>query len=346
MVQRTNTISGRKTCSVRGKSQFSSFLFLYNTIEYAFAHPDQIRVKIFYYPLEETPEQILLRFMAYLLYKYDKIVISPQELNSSKNIALDETILNKLKASPYKEILDFFSKVVVFSDSQNASGVWFECQRYAKENGTIYKEKYTYKTEEGKEQEGERFSHYEMNDPNEYRIIFYDHLSLCSPERGMDLRQTMAKLSEYFVLLRNRYKFTVVAIQQQAMNADGLEALKANKIRPTINTLGDAKTLSRDCDLCIGLFSPFRHQLPIYLKYNVVKLQDNLRFAEILINRSGQSNGIAALLFIGQCNYWCELPRPDDEVALNKVYNWLDTIRGIKIKSTLMCIINKFKKHN
>ena len=50
------------------KTQITNYLFVYTPIMYAYEHRDQLNVKIFYFPLEETPENITLRFMSYLLY--------------------------------------------------------------------------------------------------------------------------------------------------------------------------------------------------------------------------------------------------------------------------------------
>ena len=338
-----------------GKTQFSSYLFLYNTILYAYRHPDQIRVKIFYYPLEETPEQVTCRFISFLLYYLSrgKIIKSPVDLMSSKNIAIEQEVLDILETEEYTNILDFFEKSVLFSDSTNASGVWFECQRYAQEHGKVFYDQTTYKDEFGKEQHGKKFNHYESDDPDEYRIIFYDHLALTSPERGMDLRQTMAKLSEYFVLLRNRYNFSAVIIQQQAIT-DNLEAFKSQKLRPTIANLGDAKTVARDIDVCIGLFSPYRYELTKYPQtpdgYDITKFKDNIRFAEILLNRHGQSNGMIALLFIGQCNYWQELPLSKETVKIQEIYKFLDIINNRVSKSffsySLRNLLRRFHNTN
>ena len=41
-----------------GKSQLTNYLFVYNTIFYAYHNRDKITPKIFYYALEETPENI------------------------------------------------------------------------------------------------------------------------------------------------------------------------------------------------------------------------------------------------------------------------------------------------
>ena len=333
-----------------GKTQFSSFLFLYSTILYAYRNPDKIRLKIFYYPLEETPEQITCRFMSFLLYwlSKGKTAVSPVDLRSSRNEAIDEEILDKLDNEEYKRILEFFEKTVVFSDSTNASGVWFECQRYAKEHGKIYYDKIKYKDEFGNEKESDKFNHYEPDDPDEYRIIFYDHLALTSPERGMDLRQTMTKMSEYFVLLRNRYNFSAVIIQQQSVT-DNLDAFKAQKLRPTIANLGDAKTIARDVDMCIGLFSPYKYEIAKYPQtsdgYDITRFKDNIRFAEVLLNRHGPSNGMIALLFLGQCNYWAELPPARDARAIEAVYNRLEELRSPEVKKSFFIYIKKLFKH-
>ena len=68
------------------KTQITNYLFVYTPIMYAFKNREQVNVKIFYFPLEETPENITLRFMSYLLYTLSKgaIRISPIDLKSTK----------------------------------------------------------------------------------------------------------------------------------------------------------------------------------------------------------------------------------------------------------------------
>ena len=50
------------------KTRLVNYIFVYNTIMYAYYNQGVVCPKIFYYPLEETPEAITLRFMSYLLY--------------------------------------------------------------------------------------------------------------------------------------------------------------------------------------------------------------------------------------------------------------------------------------
>ena len=333
-----------------GKSQFGSFMFIYNTLLYAYNHPEQLTVKIFYYPLEETPDNIMERFMSYLLYSMSegRIRISPKDLRSTDNDhPLSEEVLNLLECDDYTDILNFFESHIIFSSSTNATGVWKECKRYAEENGTVHTK--TVKVTDVDEFTGEKtikevegFDYYEPNDPKEYRIIFYDHIGLTSTERGMDLRQSINKLSEYFVILRNRYGFSPVVIQQQAF-FENMDAFKMDKLKPSITNLADSKAVSRDVNICLSLFSPYKYELRDYLGYDITKFRDNIRFLEVLINRDGQSNGIIGLFFDGCCNVFCELPPASDKAGIESWYTHLNSIRH-KTGISLMMIAVRIKQ--
>lgn len=72
-------------------------------------------------------------------------------------------------------------------------------------------------------------------------------MNLIDTERGMTLKQSMDKLSEYLAkYLRNRYKFSPVVIQQQAFESESNDAFKLNRLRPSAQGLGDSKYISRD----------------------------------------------------------------------------------------------------
>ena len=311
------------------KSQFSSFIFIFHSLLYAYKHPEQLKVKIFYYPLEETPENVMERFMSYLLYilSKGKYRISPSDLRSTNNDnPLSKDILDIFNSIEYSSILDYFEDHIIFGEAHNPTGIWKECKEYAKANGTVHYVKVPVKDAlTGEIKEVDKIDYYEMNNPNEYRIIFIDHISLISQEKGMDLRQSMGKLSEYMVILRNKYRFTPVLIQQQAM-FETVEAFKIDKLKPSIATLADNKATSRDVNMCISLFNPFKYELDKWLGYDITKLRDNIRFIEVLLNRDGQSNGVLPLYFDGAVNYFTEMPKPDDTAGMNSVYKKIESL--------------------
>ena len=317
----TSTTKGAKT-------QFASFVFVFQTILYAYHHPEQLRLKIFYYPLEETPEDIMTRFMSFLLYNLSggKIRIAPVDLLSTKNDRpVDDSILELLNTGEYAKIIDFFEEHVIFSASTNPTGVFVECKEYAEGHGKVYTKRQKIKDEfTGETREIDAFDHYEQDDPDEYRIIFFDHVSLTSTEKGViTLKQGIDKLSENLVKLRNRYRYIPVVIQQQAFAGESLDAFKENKLRPTIANLADSKYPSRDANVVLGLFSPFKYELPEYQHYDITKLKDNVRFLEVLVNRGGSPGGLVALYFDGAVNYFNELPRPEEKEALKQIYDFL-----------------------
>lgn len=151
-------------------------------------------------------------------------------------------------------------------------------------------------------------------------------------------------MSEYFVkYLRNRYNFTCVAIQQQASESEGLEAIKQKKMLPTAATLGDSKYTARDADLVIGLFDPSKFGLPNWLGYKIQDadgsgLKNYARFLYVIANRNGEMGGVCPLFFDGAvCNFE-ELPRPDDINGISTYYtkaNDLKTYRQTRKKGSL-----------
>lgn len=255
------------TAATKGsKTQFTNYIFIYNTILYSFYHPNVINPKIFYYNLEETKENITLRFMSFLLYLFDGIRISPTDLSSTdKDKPVNNEILQLLNTKKYTDILDYYEKVVEFKTGRNPTAVWKDVSSYANAHGVTHYKKSKYTDDFGVVRETDAFDYYEPNDPNEYVFIIIDHVSLIEPELKLSLREAINKLSEYMVLLRNRYHYIPVVVQQQSTESTSLEAFKANKIRPTPSALADSKYTARDIDVMIGLTNPYFWELPEYL---------------------------------------------------------------------------------
>lgn len=114
--------------SKSSKTQVMSYIFLYNSVLYAYNNPDKMSLKIFYFPLEETPEAITLRFMSYLLYiKSNKSLrVQPLDLRSTnESKPVSKEVLDILESEEYAKILDFFEEKVVFLSERNPTGKGF-----------------------------------------------------------------------------------------------------------------------------------------------------------------------------------------------------------------------------
>lgn len=316
--------------SKSGKTQITSYLFLYTPILYAYLHPDKLRLQIFYFPLEETPEKITIRFMCHLLYVLSgrKIRVSPMRLQSVKQgEAVDKSVLDILNSQQYRSILDFYEEHVHYITERNPTGCWKTLNRYAQEAGTVHRKTVVIENKEtGIRQEKEVFDYYEPKDPEEYVLVIWDHASLTEGERGMSLKECIDKLSEYFMVFRNHYNYSPVLIQQQNIETTGLDAFKANRIRPTLAGLADSKNPGKDCSVMLGITNPFAFEIPKYVSYDIMRLRGYARFLEVTLNREGESNGVLALYFDGATNFFTPLPPANDSIKLQKVYSLIKSL--------------------
>lgn len=309
-----------------GKTQICDFMILFNIVRQIIDEQLDIRVKLFYFSLEMTSYQKMLSAFSNILYVKEGIRIAPKDLRSTKadNILTEETLNIIAKYEVYfkkiEEIVEFID------DIRNPTGMYDVLRKYALANGKVhYREVNT-----GNEiiQIEDR---YEPNDPDKYVIMVVDHISLIQPEkqRGvqLDLRESISLLSSnYMIKLRNRFNYICVAVQQQAQSQESVENKKYDKLMPTLDGLGTNKTTQQDFDVIFGLYSPFRHKIPEYLGYNIVKFKDNIRFLEIIGGREGGGGVICPLYFDGAVNYFKELPLPDDP-KMAEVYKLLNYVQ-------------------
>ena len=238
-----------------GKSQIVSYMFIFQAVIYSYFAKEQIDFKILYFPLEETKERIMQRFMSWLLFKksHGALRVSPKELRSTTQ-ALDEGVIDRLRQFDMQDILTYFEEHVIFpTEAPNPTGIYKYCKQYAEEHGTVHKRTVKMKDELGQLQDVEVFESYEQDNPNEYRMIIIDTINLIDTERNMTLKQSIDKLSEYCAkYLRNRYHYSPIIIQQQAFESEGNDAFKLGRVRPSVAGLGDSKYVSRDKQLIVS----------------------------------------------------------------------------------------------
>lgn len=335
-----------------GKSQFASFMFLYTPIIYAYYHPDKVRVKIFYAPLEESKRKVTMRFMRYLLYVHSgfKIRITHQELTSTlEGHPISEEVLNILESEEYKKIMEFFESHVTFLEDRNPTGCYKAVVKYACEHGERIKQSLTITDEFGETKTVEKIIGYKPFDPDEYVIIITDHISLLQEERGMDKRQTIRKYSEYMMELRDYYRYIPVIVQQQSAELQSLEAYRLNRISPTPGALADCRDTRYDVNVMLGLTNPYAAHLQTYLGYDITKLKDHQRFLEVMLTRDGTANAVKALYFDGAVSYFKELPGPNSanyEEYMEKVYALIDRLKQQTRQAVSMLSFRKKRKTN
>lgn len=305
-----------------GKTQFTDYLFVYNPIQQVLDKGLKIKLKIFYFSLEMSKEEKMLSCFANILYVKEGIRVSPTDLKSTKaSKMLPQETLNIIKK--YEKYFEEIENTVEFIDDiRHGFGMFNLVRDYAMANGKLHMRDIEI---DGKTTQVADY--YEPNDPDEYVMIIIDHISLITPEKRngtqMSLHESISTLSsDYLIKLRNRFNYIPVVIQQQSSAQEGIENQKANRLRPTMDGLGDNKLTGRDANVMLGLFSPFRHNIPEYYGYDITKFKDNIRFLEIMGSRQGGAGTVCPLYFDGAVNYFSELPLPSDP-KINNVYEFL-----------------------
>lgn len=306
-----------------GKTQLADFMFMYQPYKFVTEVASNIKIKILYFSLEISKESKILSVLSNRLYtKYNKQV-DPQNLESKfQNYILQDDILTHITEE--KEYISTFEKTVEIIDSiRNPFGIYKYCREWFEKNGTIHYKTITF---DGKDHQ--IIDYYEPFDKDLYTIIIIDNYNLLTPEKGGDLKSAMEKFSsDYALILRDKFKAHVVAVQQQAAAKESQEFTKSGglieqKLRPSPDGLGDSKLTGRDCNYMFGLFAPNRYGIKTWAEYDLTFLKDNHRELSISLNRHGSGFKNVNLLFNGAVNHFKELPKVGT-TELQEIYDSL-----------------------
>lgn len=308
-----------------GKSKFTDKLMVYDPFFYAIEHPDQVRVSILYFTLEMGKKEKFYEFLCHLLWKLDRIRVSPTELKStSADKPISQEVLDLIGSDKYQYYIKKFEETVEYVDTvKHPTGIYYYCKAFAERKGE-------WKYKDGKVKSGDSFvdgkvkDYFEQNDPEEYLIVVLDNYSNLSTESGMNKMQTIDKMSKYAIELRDQYNFNFTAIQHQAQAQEGLENRKMNQLEPSPDGLADCKTTIRDANCAFGLFSPFKYGIKQYpdgpIGYDITKFRNHIRFVKVMENRDGEAGCTAALFFDGAISEFIELPLPTNTAELEIFY--------------------------
>ena len=337
--------ANQKVC----KTKFCDFVYVYETLFFIMQHPE-VKVKIFYFCLEESPRKKFIEFQCHLLYRLNNIIISPTELESTdKDHPVPEYILELLESEKYQAYIKKFEEMVEYVDTErNPTGINKKCRDYALSHGHL-----NFKTIEVKDpitgqpmkkQVVDQVNPYTPDDPEEYRMVILDNASNIVVEQGMKKMEAIEKVAKNAITLRDQLNYTFILIQHQAQAQEGIENFKLNKIKPSSDGLADCKTTTRDANMVIGLYSPFKYGMTEYEGYDITKFRNHIRFMEVIEDRDYGANGnICPLYFDGAISYFSELRKSNDKVGIQKVYNYIENNKNKK-SSVLMLMINNLTK--
>lgn len=330
-----------------GKSKFADKVFVYDPFFYFLENPQQGSVKVLYFTREMSKEDKMTEFYSHLLYKLSRgeIRISPVDLKSTRvDKPVPQEVLDLLESEDYQKYIKAFENTVTYIDDiGNPTGVNKYCRAWAEAHGH-----FTYTTQRmkdsdtGKVIEKEVIDQYIPDDPEQIVIIVYDNASNIIEESNLGKMGSIEKLSKYFVTLRNQLGMSPVLIQHQAQAQEGVDNIKLKLMKPSASGLADCKSTIRDINTAFGLYSPFKFEEHSYKGYDIDVFRNNIRFMEILDDRDNGAGGLVCpLYFDGAVSVFEELPPSSDKEAMQKVYAFLNKVRG----TTLLTLHKNKRKH-
>lgn len=323
-----------------GKSKLARYLFIHNPIMFLENNPDSdIQLDILYFSLEESKEKVILAEISKYLYTQHKLNLSIKQLSSvGRYNVLSTEDLQKVQQAE-EHVNNFLKRVKIFDNVRNATGIYKTVRDFALTIGTYYDKNDTPLTPQEvhnvKIRVGESYkkvSYYKTHNPKHYVIVLIDHISLLQPETGETLWQSMSKMSSNYCLhIRDKFGFIPVVVQQLAADKERIEANFSRadlvqKLEPSLDGLGDNKTIARDVNIALGLFAPDRYKITEHNGYDITKFRDRYRSMNIMKSRDGIANKKLPLFFNGAVDFFKELPKVDELEKMRLVYEHINQL--------------------
>lgn len=181
--------------------------------------------------------------------------------DNGDTILVKETIIEKLKIVYKERIIPLFGeysdkgtllkpgKVVFIEQKNNPTGIKKEIKRHAEKNGKFLEDRSGPKP---------RIVGYIPNDPDKFTIVITDHLRKMLPERNWPIKQTVDKMIEYQVELKNWTGYTFVDIIHTNRDIVNQERLRFAKdmLYPTSDDIKDTGNLAEDADYVFTMMNP------------------------------------------------------------------------------------------
>lgn len=291
-----------------GKTAFVDQLFVLDAYDSAIAQGKKLR--LFYYSLEIDADSKLSKFVAAKIFRDHGIITSEAELVSKGGFKLkDNPRLKRLAYDTEAYFNKMFESVTILDNGINPTGIFNEIDKYCKANGTVREVKKVINGVETVQKV------YVQNNPDEYVVFIVDHIGLLKKEHEKQVyltkKQTIDKLSEYCVWLRNNYSVTPVLISQFNRSLSDIDRQRFKELRPLLSDFKETGNPAEDANVIIALFQPFRYNISTYGdgRYNVAKLGARFNTAHILANRNGDAGAMIGLNFLGECGQFRQFPQ-------------------------------------
>lgn len=300
-------ISGRDET---GKKSFMDYIYFLNVFKWwrDLDMPDDQKPPIkFYYFNLSGKERVRVQkwFCLAMKLEKDKVIDIPT-LNSGIGRLYDLSEEDKDDITDLDEFMEDLEKhLVLTSKPQAPSDIYNKIKKDMEDIGSI--------DENGT---------YHLNDRHKGQLTFVyinDVDKLSTESDGFQIMNGDAlkrKLGIYLEELRDIYKTNNIWVSPA-------KGSNSRQVRDTEPSYKDISYFSRYADLGFVLYNPFNENNNKYLGYPIedliIKNKNRLRTVTIVQNEKGVENVTAGLVFLGECGYFREAPRANDEAGWDRI---------------------------
>lgn len=287
------------------------------------ATDSNVKLDVFYYSYEIDELSKKCNWLASIIYRKYGVEISPEKIKGLGDFRLSNEELS-IVDTEIPIVDEMFNKINFSFRPLNPTGLYYQLWKHGESNGKFEYENYTDNDGNVKK----KICKYIPNNPDSYTLVCIDHAALTSKERGFTTKETLDKLSEYIIELRNMFGFSFIILQQfnQGMSSVDRQKFKGVDLSPQQSDFKDSTNLYQDADIVLGLMSPYKLDIDESLGYDITKLKSNMVMLKIIKNRLSKDNIAIGLLVNPRAGGFEELP-PISEMTDSKYEELINKVK-------------------
>lgn len=285
---------------------------------------------ILYFSFEVSKEMKLATWLCYLVAKYHGIWLSTDYLMGYVKGKVPTAVELAAIADCAIKLEMYLKYVTIFDRELTPTGVLNTVITFFETNpsiGTLHRDKPVAAGKKGYIRGHTRSLLWQRG----FIIGIMDHMALGMPEKGQDLKRMMDDMSRKFVITRNLFNMTWIALQQFNMEMAGSSRLStkanaSNAIAPHQLDFGDSRYPFRDAEVVMGLVAPHKYELKEFKGYDMKYFKSFLLVNYIMKNRYGPAGRIFPYMMNPLSRIVTDVPNRAHTPALDALYSEIDKL--------------------